>query len=91
MDPWSGVPPRWAFDRRFDGGDTGCGDVLLDLRAFFRGLAAGTRVAILARDAGSPVEIPAWCRVTGHRFLEAEHPYYLTVVRDDRGKEDGDD
>ena len=86
-DPWSGLPVDWHPDRRFDGADTGCGDLLLDLRIFFRPLAAGTRVAILAKDEGSPVEIPAWCRVTGHRLLAAAYPYYLAVVREDHGKE----
>lgn len=86
-DPWSALPADWHADRRFDGGETGCGELLLDLRLFFRPLPGGTRVAILARDEGSPVEIPAWCRVTGHRFAAAAHPYYLAVVREDRGKE----
>ena len=90
-EPWSDLPPRWSPDRRFDGGETGCGEVLLDLRIFLRPLAPGTRVAILARDEGSPVEIPAWCRVTGHRLLEAKYPYYLVAVREDRGKETCDE
>lgn len=86
-DPWIGLPAEWRPDRRFDGGGTGCGELLLDLRIFFRPLPAGTRVAILATDEGSPVEIPAWCRVTGHRLVAAAPPYYLAAVREDRGKE----
>jgi len=90
-DPWSGLPADWRPDRRFDGGDTGCGELLLELRVFFRPLAAGTRVAILATDEGSPVEVPAWCRVTGHRLVAAAYPYYLAVVREDHGKEAHDE
>ncbi len=86
-DPWDALPADWRADRRFDGGETGCGELLLDLRAFFRPLPAGTRVAILAKDEGAPVEIPAWCRVTGHRCVAAAPPYYLAVVREDHGKE----
>lgn len=86
-DPWRALPAGWRVDRRFDGGETGCGELLLDLRLFFRPLPAGTRVAILAKDEGSPVEIPAWCRVTGHRLVAAEYPYYLAAVREDPGKE----
>ncbi len=86
-DPWSALPGDWRADRRFDGGDTGCGELLLDLRVYCRALAPGTRVAILAKDEGSPVEIPAWCRLTGHRLVAAAHPYYLAVIREDHGKE----
>lgn len=80
-DPWIGLPSDWNPESRFDGGDTGCGEMILDLRTHFRKLPPGTRVAIHALDEGAPVEIPAWCRVTGNEFLEARHPYYLTKVK----------
>ncbi|MEZ4652633.1 MAG: sulfurtransferase TusA family protein [Candidatus Eisenbacteria bacterium] len=79
---WEGLPPVWSFESRFDGGDTGCGEMILDLRTHFRSLPGGTRVAIRALDEGAPVEIPAWCRVTGHRLLEARHPFYLTQSKE---------
>ncbi|MEZ5066905.1 MAG: sulfurtransferase TusA family protein [bacterium] len=85
--PWAAWPTDWSFDSRFDGGDIGCGEMILDLRLHFRPLAAGTRVAISARDAGAPVEIPAWCRITGHVLLHSQHPYYLVAVRPDRREE----
>jgi tRNA 2-thiouridine synthesizing protein A len=69
--------PDWEFSQYFDGGETGCGEILVDLMLFFRPLPAGTRVLIIARDAGAPLEMPAWCRSTGHHLLSAEHPYYL--------------
>ena len=80
-DPWMNLPSDWNPESRFDGGDTGCGEMILDLRTHFRKLPPGTHVAIHALDVGAPVEIPAWCRVTGHEFLEARHPYYLTKVK----------
>jgi tRNA 2-thiouridine synthesizing protein A len=69
--------PAWEFDERFDGGGTGCGEILVDLKLFLRPLPTGARVLIVARDAGAPLEMPAWCRLTGHRLLRVEHPHYL--------------
>ncbi|MEZ4650840.1 MAG: sulfurtransferase TusA family protein [Candidatus Eisenbacteria bacterium] len=79
---WDGLPPDWEEVSRFDGGDGGCGEMLLDLRIHFRPLDPGVRVAVLASSEGAPVEIPAWCRVTGHHLLVAHPPYYLIEVRE---------
>jgi tRNA 2-thiouridine synthesizing protein A len=68
---------KWRFDVELDLGDTGCGELLVDLRYHFRPLSPGTRVLITVRDAGAPIELPAWCRLTGHRLLTADHPRYL--------------
>jgi tRNA 2-thiouridine synthesizing protein A len=61
---------------RFDGGDTGCGELLLDLLLFMRRQPAGTTVEVRALDPGAPLEIPAWCRLTGHELLTHDHPLY---------------
>ena len=77
----SHAPPNWKFDSEFDGKDTGCGEILIDLRMHFRAQPPGSHVLIIAHDAGAPIEMPAWCRLTGHRLIEARHPYYLVQVR----------
>ncbi len=61
---------------KFDGGDTGCGELLLDLLLFMRKQPAGAIVEVRALDAGAPSEIPAWCRLTKHILLSSEHPFY---------------
>jgi TusA-related sulfurtransferase len=71
------VPRDWDFDDVFEGLELGCGQLLLDLRLFISGLAAGQRLLVASRDLASPVEIPAWCRMTGHQLLMAKPPYYL--------------
>lgn len=71
------VPASWEYDEVFDPGDLGCGELLLELRARFRELAPGRRLLVVARDAGAPLEIPAWCRLTGRELLRASHPHYL--------------
>ena len=60
----------------FDGGETGCGELLLDLLLFMKTQPDGAIVKIRALDPGAPLEIPAWCRLTKHMLLTAEHPYY---------------
>mgnify|MGYP001613309798 CR=1 FL=1 len=35
-------------------------------------LAAGQRLRVVGSDPGMLSDIPAWCRINGHRLLEAE-------------------
>jgi len=79
----SGFPRHWRFDDVFDSVDHGCGDFILELRAQLADLPAGSILMVASRDAGAPVEVPAWCRLTGHRLLETEPPYYLIEKRKD--------
>jgi tRNA 2-thiouridine synthesizing protein A len=75
-------PSAWEFDEVFDSFDRGCGDFILELRSVVRGLGIGSKLLIASRDAGAPIEIPAWCRLTGHSLVDAAPPYYL--VRKER-------
>lgn len=63
-----------------DGGDRACGELLLVLAARTRVLPPGTRVRLLATDPAAPLDLPAWCHLTGHTFLGGgEHdgrPHY---------------
>jgi tRNA 2-thiouridine synthesizing protein A len=78
----AGFPRHWDFDEVYDSFDRGCGDFIIDLKAVMADLAAGAVVMIASRDAGAPVEIPAWCRLTGHRLLDAQPPFFLVRKRD---------
>ena len=65
------TPARW------DVGDIGCGRLAAELATRVRRLGPGERLEIVARDAGAQADIPAWCRLTGHRLVSAEPPLYL--------------
>jgi tRNA 2-thiouridine synthesizing protein A len=78
----AGYPGHWEFEEIYDSVDRGCGDFIMDLRGVMAALAPGTVLMVASRDAGAPVEIPAWCRLTGHRLLEAVPPFYLVRKRD---------
>ena len=74
-------PPEWSWTNAFDGGDTGCGELLVDLKLYFRALPGSTAVLVTARDAAAPVEMPAWGRMTGHALDGYAHPFYLFRTR----------
>jgi tRNA 2-thiouridine synthesizing protein A len=69
--------PDWPCIHEFDGGEKECGELLLDLRLYFDPLEPGARVCVTANDPGAWIDLPAWCRVTGHRLLDKVHPFYL--------------
>lgn len=79
----SGFPRHWDFDEVFDSVDRGCGDFILELREQMADLPAGGAIMVASRDAGAPVEVPAWCRLTGHTLVEAQPPFYLIRKRKD--------
>ena len=41
----------------------------------------GARLLVVAHDPGAPEDLPAWCRLTGNRLLEARPPHYLIERR----------
>jgi tRNA 2-thiouridine synthesizing protein A len=64
-------------DAEWDAGDMGCGDLVLELRGRVEALVPGRVLRLTARDPGAPADIPAWCRMTGHALVSAQHPIYL--------------
>ena len=60
----------------WDAGDRGCGEIVMELRRVMQDMAPGATLKLTARDAGAPEDLPAWCRMTGHVLLRAEHPDY---------------
>jgi tRNA 2-thiouridine synthesizing protein A len=67
---------------RWDAGDLGCGDLVLELRNRMNALAPGAIFELTARDPGAPADLPAWCKLTGHTLLSARHPEYRIRRRD---------
>jgi tRNA 2-thiouridine synthesizing protein A len=64
-------------DTTWEAGNLGCGDLLLQLRARVEGLAPGALLRLVALERGARADLPAWCRLTGHTLVAAEHPVYL--------------
>jgi tRNA 2-thiouridine synthesizing protein A len=69
------TPPEPAAE--WDAGDLGCGDLVLALRVRLVALPPGAVLKIRATDPAAPEDLPAWCRMTGHPLVSADHPIYL--------------
>lgn len=69
-------------DLEINTGELGCGDLTYELRLQFERVDARQRVRIVTDDPGAPRDLPAWCRMTGHRLLEADAPFYIIQARD---------
>ena len=82
------VPSDWEFDDVFDAMELGCGQLLLDFRMHIRPLPEGALVVLVTRDIASPMEVPAWCRLTGNRLVAQSHPYYLIKKQGNYRKEE---
>ena len=52
-------------------------ELILELRSRMAALGPGQTLRIVARDPGAPADLPAWCRLTGHALVSADHPVYL--------------
>lgn len=66
-----------------DGGDLGCAQLLVRLRDFASGLPDGAVVHLSTTDPVAPIDLPAWCRMTGHTYLgvvAADPPTYAVRV-----------
>jgi tRNA 2-thiouridine synthesizing protein A len=66
----------------WDAGAMGCGDLVLELRRRLTALPAGAVLELHADDPGAPIDLPAWCQLTRHTLLAAEHPIYRIRRRD---------
>ncbi len=73
--------PDWEFDDEFDGGEETCGRVIVNLHLYIRDLTPGSRILVISRDPGAPVELPAWCRMTKNELKQVQHPYYLIILK----------
>ena len=66
----------------WDAGDLACGPMLLALKSRLERLALGQVFEPVTRDEVAPVDVPAWCWLTGHRLVHAAHPHYHLELSD---------
>jgi tRNA 2-thiouridine synthesizing protein A len=68
---------------RWDAGEMGCGQLVFELRTRLSQMNPGEKLELTARSPGAPVDLPAWCRMTGHTLVAADHPVYVIERRKD--------
>jgi tRNA 2-thiouridine synthesizing protein A len=69
--------------RHWEAGETGCGVLIAGLKREIGMIGPGELLQVTALDAGAPADLPAWCRMTGHTLVAANHPVYVLRKRDD--------
>lgn len=84
--PGDATPP----DAALDAGESGCGELIILISRAVRRLAPGQILEVAAYDLAAGVDIPAWCRSTGHALLSAAldtHPQRFRIrARDKTGE-----
>jgi tRNA 2-thiouridine synthesizing protein A len=63
-------------DKEWDAGDLGCGELVLQLSQRLKELDSGQVLKLKAKDPGALEDLPAWCKLTGHKLLVSAHPEY---------------
>jgi tRNA 2-thiouridine synthesizing protein A len=61
-----------ASDRRIDAGETKCGELLMMMHKEMKLMRPGEVLDVSAYSAGNLLDVPAWCRLTGHALLGIE-------------------
>ncbi len=62
----------------YDAGNKGCAAGPMDeIAAMMRKLEPGQTLEIFATDPTVPVDLAAWCRMTGHALVEQQGSHYL--------------
>jgi len=64
-------------DAEWDAGGMGCGELVLELRFLLDTMKPGQIMKLTARDHGAPIDIPAWCRMTGYELFQQDGDRYF--------------
>jgi len=71
-------PSIFGADLFYDAGDQGCaGGPLEEIARMLRRLQSGQTLEVRATDPGVAVDLPAWCRMTGHTLVDQRADRYL--------------
>ena len=66
------APP--SATETLDAGVTRCGDLVLLIAQFMKGLLPGSVLHVVGYDRGAAQDIPAWCRMTRNTLLHQDVP-----------------
>jgi tRNA 2-thiouridine synthesizing protein A len=72
-----------AAQEEWDAGAMACGELVLALRVRLNTLPPGALLRVRATDPAAPLDLPAWCNLTRHALVAADHPHYTIRRRED--------
>jgi tRNA 2-thiouridine synthesizing protein A len=76
--PSEPVESLFGADAFYDAGNKGCAEGPLDrIAALMRQLESGQTLEVRATDPSVAVDLPAWCRMTGHTVVEQQGDRYV--------------
>jgi len=67
--------------QRWEAGDLGCGQFVIELHRQVGRLQPGGTLEVVVENPGARADVPAWCRMTGHRLVSEDHPVYVIERR----------
>ena len=68
---------QFHIAQHWNSGDIGCGQLIVGVRSRLGGMRAGELLELSTQNAGAPMDLPAWCRMSGHELISAHHPVYV--------------
>ncbi|MEX1309040.1 MAG: sulfurtransferase TusA family protein [Candidatus Sulfomarinibacteraceae bacterium] len=63
--------------KRWEAGELGCGQLVFELKRRIKEIDPDHALEVVTHEPGAPVDLPAWCRMTGHTLVSADHPVYV--------------
>jgi len=75
-------PKANTYADEWDAGEMGCGELLIHLSMKMKQLQPGQLFKLIALDPGAVEDMPAWCRLTRHSLITADHPVYVIRRRE---------
>jgi tRNA 2-thiouridine synthesizing protein A len=75
------LPSAGEVHAEWDAGDMSCGELVLELRIRMLALTRGQTLRVRATDAAAPIDIPAWCGLTGHTLVGHTPPDRYDIRR----------
>lgn len=70
------------YHQILDGGEKSCGELIVAIKRALDELRGGEVLKLLTEDPGAKQDLPAFCRMTGHRLLWGEGPTYYIQRRE---------
>lgn len=67
-------------DDEWNAGDMGCGELVIDLRRKLKAMP-GRVLKLVACDPGAPIDLPAYCRMTGNELLHHDPAGFSFWIR----------